>query len=183
MEETNAQPTLMKHAIRWGLIVGVASIVLSLLLYAIDYRLMVLLKTLLISLLIYLGLTIYSGIDYRKSIGGFIPFGKAFQHAFLVLAISALVATVYNFVLYNVIDPELPKKLTEASIDNAREMMQNFGAPEDKIEEELAKTEERTAGQFTVTGQLMGYGFILIFSAIMALISGAIVKKNEPVEF
>lgn len=182
MEETKEQRTLMKHAVQWGLIVGGVSIILTILLYAIDYALMVQLKVLFLSLAIYLGLVIYAGLNYRKSIGGFMPFGKAFQHGFIILAVSALVATIFSFVLYNVIDTELPKKLTDATIENTRAMMENFGAPEDKIDEELVKAEERTKDQFTVIGQAKGYFFILIFSAIMALISALIVKKNEPVE-
>jgi hypothetical protein len=143
---------------------------------------MVQLKVLFIALAIYLGLAIYGGIDYRKSIGGFISYGKAFQHGFLILAISALVATLFNVVLYNVIDTELPQKLTDASIENTRAMMENFGASEDAIDQAVIKAEESSKEQFTIVGQLKGYFFILIFSAIMALISALIVRKNEPVE-
>jgi hypothetical protein len=182
MEEPKEQPTLLKDALRWGLIVGAVSIVLSILLYAIDYTLMVQLKVLFISLAIYLGLTIYGGIGYRKSIGGFISFGKAFQHGFLILAISALVATLFNLVMYSAIDTELPRKLTDATVENTRAMMENFGAPEDKIDETIQKTEESTMAQFTPVGQLKGYFYILIFSAVMALISSLIVRKNRPVD-
>jgi hypothetical protein len=81
-----------------------------------------------------------------------------------------------------VIDTELPQKLTDASIENTRAMMENFGAPEDAIDEALVKAEESSKEQFTIVGQLKGYFYILIFSAIMALISALIVRKNEPVE-
>jgi hypothetical protein len=46
-----------------------------------------------------LGITIYAGIDYRNGVGGFLPYGKAFVHGFLVLAVSALLATLFNMVL------------------------------------------------------------------------------------
>jgi uncharacterized membrane protein YagU involved in acid resistance len=143
---------------------------------------MVQLKTLFLMLLIYLGVTIYAGIDYRNNIGGFLPYGKAFVHGFLVLAISALVATLFSAVLYHVIDTELPQKLTDASLENTREMMEKFGAPEDAIDKALEDAKDRTANQFTFTGQLISYASILFFSAIMALISAIFVKKNQPVE-
>jgi hypothetical protein len=178
METQNT--TLFNHAIRWGGILGAVSILITMTLYAVDYTLMVQLKTLFLSLLIYLGLVIYAGINYRNSIGGYLSFGKAFQHGFLVLAISALISTIFNILLYTAIDPELPQKLTDASIENTRQMMENFGAPEDQVDEALEQARERSDDQFSVGGLALGYVWILVFSAIMALISGLIVKKNEP---
>lgn len=182
MEENAETVSLKNHVIKWGLIVGAVSIVLTILLYVVDYTLMVQFKTLLVMLLIYLGITIYAGIDYRNNVGGFLPYGKAFVHGFLVLAVSALVATLFNMVLYNVIDTELPQKLTDATLENTREMMANFGAPEEAIDQAMEDAKGRTANQFTITGQLIGLASILFFSAIMALISAIFVKKNQPVE-
>ena len=182
MEENAESVSLKNHVIKWGLIVGAVSITLTILLYVLDYTLMVQLKTLFVMLLIYLGITIYAGIDYRNGVGGFLPYGKAFVHGFLVLAVSALVATIFNFVLYNVIDTELPQKLTDASLENTREMMVSFGAPEEAIDKAIEEGRGRTESQFTITGQLIGLASILFFSAIMALISAIFVKKNQPVE-
>ena len=182
MEQNAESVSLKNHVIKWGLIVGAVSITLTILLYVVDYTLMVQLKTLFVMLLIYMGITIYAGIDYRNGVGGFLPYGKAFIHGFLVLAVSALVATLFSMVLYNVIDPDLPQNLTDASLENTREMMVSFGAPEETIDQEIEKARERTANQFTITGQLIGFASILFFSAIMALISAIFVKKNQPVE-
>lgn len=182
MIQTEEPISLKGHVIKWGLIVGAISITLTVLLYVVDYTLMVQLKTLFVMLLIYLGVTIYAGIDYRNGIGGFLPYGKAFVHGFLVLAVSALVATLFNMVLYNLIDPDLPKNLTDASLENTREMMTSFGAPEEAIDQALEDARSRTENQFTITGQLIGFASILFFSAIMALISAIFVKKNQPVE-
>ena len=138
-ENTEPTPTFMNHVIKWGLITAAVSIILTMLLYVIDYTIMVQVKFLFISLAIYLGITIYAGIDYRKSIGGFMPFGSAWKHGFLVLALSGLVGTLFSLVLYNVIDPELPEKLVDASIENTRAIMENFGAPEEAMDEALEK--------------------------------------------
>jgi len=179
---TPPSPTMMQHGLRWGVIVGVVSILLTVALYAIDYTVMVQLKFLLISLAIYFGFAIYAGIDYRKAAGGFLSYGKAWQHAMIVFASSALISTLFGAILYFVIDPELPAKLTEASLENARAMMENFGMPESQMDAELEKARERTANQFTPSGMLMGYVIILLSSAVMALITSIFVKKNEPVE-
>ena len=182
MEETNQQPTLFKHALRWGAIVGAVGVFCTIMLYVIDYTLMVQFKILIIFLLIYLGMIIYAGIEYRNSVGRYLAYGKAFQHGFLILATSGLIATLFNMLLYHVIDPELPEKLVEASLENARAMMERFGAPPDSIDGELEKAADRTRNQFTFSGQALGYLFILIFSAIIASISSLFVRRNEPVE-
>src|SRR5262245_39623373 len=116
--QTNEAPTMLKHAIRWGVIMAVVSILYTVIMYVVDYTLMVQLKMLFIALAIYLGVAIYGGIDYRKSVGGYLAYGKAWQHAMIVFALSAFISTLFNLLMYNVIDPELPGKLTDASIEN-----------------------------------------------------------------
>jgi len=179
-ENTDSAPTLMQHAFRWAIITAAVSIIYTMLLYVIDYTLMVQLKVLFIALAIYFGITIYAGIDYRKAIGGFLPYGKAFQHGFIILAGSGLIASFFNLLLYFVIDPELPQKLVDASLENTRAMMESFGAPEESMDEAMEKARESTADQFTVAGMAKGYIMIAVFSAIMALISSLFVRKNQP---
>lgn len=179
-ENSTPSPTLMQHAIRWGMITAAVSIIITMLLYVIDYTLMVQLKFLFVSLAIYFGITIYAGIDYRKSIGGFLAYGKAFQHGFLILVVSGLIATFFNILLYQVIDPELPQKLVDASMENTRAMMESFGTPEEAMDEAMEQAKESTAEQFTIVGMAKGYIYIAIFSAIMALISAIFVRKNQP---
>jgi hypothetical protein len=179
-DNSTPAPTLVQHAIRWGMITAAVSIIITMSLYVIDYTLMVQLKFLFVALAIYFGITIYAGIDYRKSIGGFLSYGKAFQHGFFILALSGLIASIFNMLLYTVIDPELPQKLADAMMENQRAMMESFGAPEDAIDEAMEKAKESATDQFSVGGLAKGYIFIACFSAIMALISSIFVKKNQP---
>ena len=43
-ENSTPAPTLMQHAIRWGMITAAVSIIFTMLLYVIDYSLMVQIK-------------------------------------------------------------------------------------------------------------------------------------------
>jgi Protein of unknown function (DUF4199) len=176
-------PGLVNNAVKSGLILGGISIALTLVIYAVDYTILVQLKMLLLTLLISVGFAVYAGITYRKEIGGFITFGKAWQHGFITFAVSSSISILFSFVLYYVIDPELPQKLTEASLANTEEMMRSFGMPEDQMEEAMEKAREGSKDQFSVSKTALSYVFFLIGGAILALISGAIVKKNQPVTF
>lgn len=179
-ENTEPATTFKNHVIRWGMITAAVSIIITMLLYAIDYTIMVQVKFLLFNLVIFLGIVVYAGIEYRKSVGGFLTFGKAWQHGFFILALSGLVGSLFSLLLYNVVDPELPEKLVDASIENTRAIMERFNMPEDKMDEALDKARVDAADRFTIMGTLKGYFFIVIFSAIMALISGLIVRKKQP---
>lgn len=179
---TTPAPTLVQHGLRWGVIVGIVSIFLTVALYAIDYTVMVQFKFLLISLAIYIGFAIYAGIDFRKSVGGYLSYGKAWQHAMVIFAVSGLISTLFAFVLYGVIDSELPEKLTDAAVENARGMMESFGMPEDQMDKALADARRDTADRFTTWGQIKGYLVLLVVSAVLAAITSIFVKKNEPVE-
>ena len=180
MEEEEPQVTLRDHAIKYGVILGLVGIILTVLLYIVNPAMLVNMWLGLFFLLLYLGLLIYAGIDYRNQIGGLIPFGKAFQHGFLTLVIAGIIGTIFNWLLYSVIDPGVVDVLVDQSVENARSMMERFGAPEEAMEEGLEKARADTIDRFTTVGILKGFLWSLIFYAIAALISGAIVKRKPP---
>jgi hypothetical protein len=184
MEDQETKPqSLTQHALRWALITAVINIAITIVLYIIDYTVLVQLKLLIFTLAVYFGIIIYAGIDYRKNTGGFIAYGKALQHGFLILAISGLISTVFSIFFYTIIDPDLPQKLTDASIENTRAIMERFGTPEDSIDNALEGNRDKIEEGFSVSGLSLGYIRILIFSLLIALISALIVKKGEPATF
>lgn len=185
MENQNEQsaPTpLINHAVKNGVILAVISIVCVMIIYVVDLSILATFKFLILVLLIGLGYVIYAGISYRGEIGGYMSYGKAFQHGFVVLAVSGLISTIFNLLLYFVIDPDLPNKLVDAIITNTEEMMTGFGAPQDRVDAQLEQMRGELPDQFTVVGLCMGYLKALIFYAIIAAITSLFVRKNEPVE-
>lgn len=180
--EENATPstTLMNHALKWGGILAGISIVVVMLIYAIDYTMMAGFSFLGIMLVVGLVFVTYAGINYRNEIGGYIPFGKAFLHGFAVFAIGGIVTTLFNLLLYKVIDPSLAENLTEAIISNTESVMQRFGAPQESIDEAIDKMREDMPNNFSTFGLLKNYFTGLIWYAILSLITGLIVKKNQP---
>lgn len=181
-QEVSTPPTLLKHALKWGAILGGISIFLVVILYVVDYTMMVQLKFLLVSILISLGMVIYAGIDYRKTVGGYLEYGKAWQHSYLMFVTSGLMYIVFSMLLYFVIDPGLPEQLTEASMDNTRAMMEGFGTPEDQIETELEKARERTENQFKFGGMALGFGISLIVYAVLSAITALFTRKSQPID-
>jgi uncharacterized protein YybS (DUF2232 family) len=181
MEQTET-PSLFQHALKWGLIVGAVSIGLTAVAYAVDYSMLADWKFGIFVILLFIGLTIYGGINYRNEGDGFLPYGKAFQHAFILMAVAGIVSTVFNILLYTVIDPELPTKLTDVAMENAEKMMERFGMPADQMDKALEDARARTEKQFSMSGLAMSYAIGLIIYAVLSLITSLFVKKNPPSE-
>ena len=167
------------HAIKSGLMVGVISIVLTLLIYIVNPAFLVSMWMLLF-FLIFIALVSYFGIQHRNEIGGYMTFGKAWVYSMQLLVVAGIVGTIFNILLYNIIDPELPTMLADQSVENAESMMRNFGMPEDQMDEALEKTRTDTLDRMTVVGLIKSFAWGLIFYAILSLITGAIIKKKEP---
>ncbi len=185
-ESTQSQPeettSLFQHAVRWGLISGIIVVLLTVVYYVVDISLIVNWKVGLLTFAIYIGFAIYAGIQYRGLEGGYLAYGKAFQHGLVLFAIAALVSTAFNLVLYTVIDPELPGKLADAAVAQTESMLRGFGTPEDAIEEAMDKARGDMENQFSPAGVAKSYLYALIGCAVFALITALFVRKNEPVE-
>ena len=173
---------MITHAVRNGAVLGGITIALVIIIYVIDFTLLVTFKFLGLSIVIGLGMVIYAGINYRNEIGGYLTYGKAFMHGALLLAVSGIIGTLFNIVLYTVVDPELGQKMTDALILNTEEMMAGFGAPQATIDQAIGGMRTEMPDQFKLGGLLYGYVKFLIWYAVIALLTALFVRKNEPVE-
>jgi len=179
---TKNNSIMSKHALSYGLVAGLFLVAINLLIYLIDPMLLAnwwlgfaLLPIAFIALLIV-------GLRIRKAEGGYLPFGKAFLSVFVASLIIAVVGTIYQVLLFNVVDPNLAGDLIEQSLENMMAMFERFDLPVDEIEKQLEPAREQMAQQFSVGGQLLGLIYQAFGWAIGALIVAAIVKRNPPVE-
>ena len=170
------------HALKSGVILSVISIVITLLIYIIDPMLMIKWWFGLISLALALILVSYFGIQYRNEGDGYINFKQSFIYSWIMFIVAGFIGTLFMMLLYNVIDPDLPGVLSEASKEQTIQMMSNFGAPEDAIDDAIAQAEENGdfTNPFTFMGQVKAFGIVIIIYAVLSLITGAIIRKKEP---
>ena len=180
-EEIQERQTPVQNALRSGAIWGAIGVIIVLLLYVVDTTLMIKWWFGLIMLGLSIGYIIYAGISYRKDIGGYIDYGPAFVHGIVTLAIAGLIGSIFNLLLYTVIDPSLPETLTDAAVEQAMSMAEGFGASGAALDDAVERAREQTAGQFSAMGVIKGYFIALIFYAVLAAISGLIVRRREKV--
>jgi hypothetical protein len=175
--ETHESP--LKAGINLGLILGIISVVVTFLIYFVNPPTMVSMTYAFISLALFFFLVIYFGLQYRKSIGGYMDFGIAFKFAFITLLVSGLVSLVGNLLLHNLVDPALSSVLVDIQLENQIAMLEKIGVGDSISSEQLDKMQTDFEAAYTVLGQLKGFGLVIILYAIFALILGAIIKKRD----
>lgn len=176
--ETTETP--FQAALKPGLITGLISMMVYYLAYFMDSTLLASAWFGLISLVISFVLVIFFGRQYRTDLGGFMSFGAAFNFSFIVITTSGLIGLVGQILLFQVIDPALPSVISEVIMKNTFETMEKYGASPDAMSPAmLDEMKESMNSSFTIMGQIKSFGAVLIFSAILALILGAILKKKD----
>lgn len=179
MENKNS---LLNESVKAGLIIGAIGIVVFLIEYVAGIQPVGMLKPILImlvSLIISIGLLVFFLKQYRSASGGFISFRDAFLFGFITLLVAGFISTIFNFLFVQFFDPAYMKNIMEAQKD----WMENYLSgkmSDDQIQTQLDAVEK----QINVTPlkqMLKGLAFSVVFSAIVSLIVGAIMKKNPDV--
>lgn len=167
--------SFLNNAIKFGLYYAAFSIILTLIFYILDikiYETATSLSVLFFSLVFSVTFILFGIKSYRTNgLGGKITYGQAFGQGFVIGLIATVISTLFNFILYEFIDPSyLPNMLV-----NAVDYLENQGIPEQYLEPAIERMEE----SLTTMGQLKG-GLIggPIISLIIALIVAAAVKKD-----
>ena len=170
-----------EEALKLGIILGLFSIVVVVLIYIIDVSILAVWKLNVSLLVISLGVISYMGRQFRdEERGGLMSFKESFFYSYIIFFVSSILSASFLVLLYEVIDPEVPRILADVSIENAEKMMRSFGAPEDKIEEAMGPMEEQMLANFSAKGVLKVSWVYILTSGFFSLITGAIIKKKQP---
>jgi len=171
---------MRKKMITHGLLTGIVVTIYMALLYAAGISF---LSNWWLTILMYpiiIGLLCYFTARLREEFQGE-PF--SFKQTFLVFLsmsmIATLVSTIWNIILFNVIDTSLAKELTELILEQTRDMMEKWGAPDDTVTKTLKEMKDLPS-QFKPLPQLRSWLSSGIFLAIVSLICAAFLKRKAP---
>ena len=177
MEE---QQSPFQAAVKPGITMGLVSLAVTFIAYFIDSTLLASGWFALVALVIFVGLIIYFGKQYRNELGGYLTFGTAFNFSFIAILVSGIIGLIGQLLLFNVVDPELPRVLADLTFSNQLSFLEKLGQNPDNMDPKLLQQmKEKAENQFTLIGQLEGFGIGIIIYAIIALILGAILKKKD----
>jgi hypothetical protein len=155
-----------------GVTLGVATILISLITYAMGSHLDPHWSISLVSGIFYVGLIVFGIKKFKEANGGFMSWGEGVKVGVGIAIIAGLIVVIYNYIFMNFIEPDLMSQMME--IQNQKFLDQ--GMTEEQIEaaNEMGKSFQ-TPGIMAAMG-IIGYA---IGGFIVSAIAAAIMKKSE----
>jgi hypothetical protein len=178
----NKAGNFWKSALNHGVIFGIVMVIIQVLMWMLNFvpvGIGKMLLTFVISIALYVTLLFFFTKNYRdKSLGGFIPYGKAFLYGLTVFMIASIVGAIYNFIFLTFIDPEYTSRIIQISADWTENYMRSKAVPDATISAALDKIHSKPIPS-PLTSSLKSLIASLVMGAIVSLISSAFAKKVE----
>lgn len=171
---------IKKNGITYGVLIGIASALVTSTIYAIDLNLFTSWWIGLLGLAINLTICIVLLSKTKKELNGVFTFKEAFTTYFIAAVIGILISAFFNIILFNFIDPAAKDTLNELIIKYTANMMQKFGTPASAINEAIAKMKE--TNPYSTVELLKGSVFAIVISSIFGLIFAAFFKSKTTQE-
>ena len=167
--------SVKKVAMQYGLILGLASVMLSVVVYAMGQTYEQPWWQGVLSFLIMLGCIVYAIKTFKGDNGGFLSLGEALKVGLATALIAGIIGVIFNLLFTTVIEPDFSAKILEKA--SADMIEQNPNMPEESMEMAMSITEKMVSpGVMAAMGIIMS----LFFGFIISLISGLIMKVNKP---
>lgn len=166
------QTTTTRTALKWGVIIGIISILYS---TAIMVSGQIGNQSLGYVVYLIIGVGIYLALNnFKKENLGYISFGQGLGLGTMMSAIIGLLSSFYSFAYMKFIDSSIIDQI----LKNAEREMEKKGLPDDQIEQAMEYSK-----MFMSPGIMFvaGVFFTVFLGFILSLIIAAIMKKDKPV--
>ncbi len=175
MELQNA--SVKKIGTSYGLLLGLLSILLSVIAYVMGVHIERPWWLSLLSFALMIFVILYGLKQFKKENGGFISLGESLKTGLAISLIAGIIGALFNYVFVTIIEPEFVNQM----MDITREKM---------IEQNPNMTEEQMEMGLSISKKMMSplimsaFAIIasLFFGFIISLITGLIIKRDKPVE-
>ncbi len=171
MEEQHEQVTVKQVAIKWGLILGIISIVLFLTLYfggLIANTWAGWIGPVFSAVIIFL-----AHKEFKEQGNGFMSYGQGLGIGTVLAAVSAAISSAFTYVYVKFINADYLQEIQ----DTMRVKLEEDGMNDDQIDATMGMMETFSTPEMTLIFGLLGGIFI---GFIISLIVSAITKNNDP---
>ena len=177
METKNVN--FLSIALRNGILLGLASVAFTVLLYVTDFlytdNTLLAVITWLINIAISVVFIVMAVEQYKKANEGFLSIGEAIKVGVLVAVIAGVIGAIYQVIYATIIDPDYYDKVVEVAMKKMSAMA-NFNEEQlEEFQDKMYDNKPSIVSSFSTS---------IIFSAIGGLIISAIVgavkKKEQP---
>ncbi len=176
------KPTMLQHTMTYGAILGIISVIFSVILYMVGYMPYNFKRIFLVafvSLVIMIAFIVVGTRSYRdKVLDGSILYIRAVIVGLLIVVFSTIISSFYNLIFNLFIDPEYTNKVLEATKSWMFDFMTRMGSTDAQIEDAISKIDKQQAESTPLNSFFKGIYTSIIFGFILSLITAAFVKKQ-----
>ena len=165
-----------KNGITYGIISGVASILITTLIYTVDINLFMSGWITFLKISIFTTIAIMLLVNTKKQLSNIFSFKTAFKTYFIHTIIGLLLATIFEIILFNIVDPSLKESLKEMAMKFTAEFMEKISVPASEINKALAEIEK--TDQYSFFQLIKGLAVYVLLASIFGLILAAIFKSK-----
>jgi|SRR5690625_3349127 len=174
--ETATKNSFKKLALNYGLLTGIFSILLSVIVYVMgSYLEKPWWSTVLITLVGF-GITYYAILQYRGLLNGFLNIGEAMKLGVAIALIAGIIAALSNYVFVTYIEPGLIDEMLELGRQQLEESGNSLSDEQIEMSLEMSK-------KFMQPWMMAAMGVIssVFMGVIYSLIAGLILQKKKPI--
>jgi len=166
------QTTTTKVALKWGIIIGICSVVFSTLIMVLG---LVANQGVGFVAYIIIGIGVFMAMNaYKKENNGFMSYGQGLGIGTLMSAVSGLLSSAYSFVYMKFIDPSVMDQIFK----KAEADMEKKGLSPEQIDQAIEMSKV-----FMSPGAMFVWGVVgsIFLGFVFSLIIAAFVKKDKPI--
>lgn len=171
---------IKKNGITFGIVSGLISIVMFTIIYIIDLELMLKWWFSTLSIIIPIALSIILLSKTKKELNGNFTFKDAFTTYFIYAVIGIALSTIFQIILFNIIDPSVKDTLKELVMKFTQDIMKKVGAPSSEISK--AMKELNLKNPYSAFEMFKGMFGSIAISSVFGLIMAAIFKTPNKQE-
>lgn len=172
MEEQ--QPQARKFILNYGLILGVISILIAVVMYVMNLYIE---KSWIGGTLSFAAMIViiaYGISEFKKSSGGYLSLGQALKIGVGISLISGIIVLIYQFIFMNYIEPDFMENMMQMQFDQMIE--QNPDMSKEQIDMSMEMGRKFSSPWITTAISIIGS---LFFGLIISLIVGLVMKKEN----
>lgn len=172
MENTSTPVSSTSVGLRYGLLIGIVSIIYSFILLATNLEQNTAL-TLLSIVILVVGIFL-AHKNYKENNSGFMSYGQGLGIGTIVSLVSGLLGGVFRYVYMEFIDPSAAQR----AMDQTRAKMEEAGNMSDaQIDQAIQMSQRFASGPIGIAVAVLGSALI---GFLITLIIAAITKHNRP---
>jgi hypothetical protein len=179
------KPQLIKNVLVYGAILGIASILFTVILFifkilpvGITTPVIIFIVT---AAIYYIAIHISTKKIRDEQMDGFMTYGQGLLIGLCIALIASVISSLYNYIHTTYIDPGYMARVIAAQKEWMVNFMNKANVSADQIDEAMSKIDEKMLDQnpvWTILKSIIGG---TIFGFVISLITSAFLKKNRGV--